>query len=150
MENVWPCISVSQPKICQKYCTETSCTINEIMEACILSGSASELLFQLLSAGGSLQFTDGAVTQVLHFNCKASLISIKTSSYYFHCFLPLVKIFRVLQAAFGFAQSISPSEFTQVDWVNLGPSAPLAVQTHHGLCLDDRVNGMPGTLKKSK
>lgn len=66
------------------------------MEACVLSGSASELLFQLLCAGCSSQFTNGVVTEVLHFNCKESLISIKTSFYYSHCILPIVEIFRVL------------------------------------------------------
>lgn len=66
------------------------------MEACVLSVSASELLLQFLGAGGSSEFTDGAITEVIHFNCKASLRSIKTSFYYFHCFLPIVAIFRVL------------------------------------------------------
>lgn len=40
-----------------------------------------------------------------------------------------------------------------MDSLNLGPSVPpasLAVQTHHKLCLDDRVNSMAGTMKKSK
>lgn len=66
------------------------------MEFYVLSGPASELLFHLLCVGCSSRFTDDVVTEMLHFNYKASLIGIKTRGFfYFHCFLPIVEIFRV-------------------------------------------------------
>jgi len=111
--------------------------------------------FQLLCANGLSLFTDSVVAEVLHFNCKSSLISIKNNQFVLfpllspYCVnsefsrLPLILLRALLRQ--GSASCIRRL------WVHPAvPPASRAVRAGHSLRLDARINGIAGTRRESK